>query len=168
MRRIDGRIVDFEVGKIGVVCVVNSEAYKKLKGEKGWVARPEWEFKVFKKPAGLKIDHHGDVTILSTRELKELVYGKTDFSRYPQIGRKMYGAVMRKAAEALGVIYRPYMVEAATPERMKRVSFRLPEPKEWEIALKRVDELKKKEERTDRFIDYLERLVKVKKESEKK
>lgn len=149
--------------------MVNSEAYKKLKGEKvDFIPRPEWVFKMFKEPAGLMIDHHGDVTTLSKRELKELVYGKTDFSRYPQIGRGMYRAVMKKAAEALGVIYRPYMVEAATPEKMKRVSFRLPKPKEWDIALKKVEELKEKEERMDGFIEYLEALAKVKREMEKK
>ena len=169
VRRFDGENGSVRE-EIGVV-YMDSDALKKLK-KKGayvdWTARKEWEFKVFKEPAGLMIDHFGDTTVLSKGELEDLAYGRVKFSRYPQIPRYMYASVMRKATEALGIIYRPYMTEAATPPKVKKVRLVLPKPKPWDVALKKSEELKVYLEKRKDEIDRLEKFVKALKEMEKK
>lgn len=129
-----------------------------MKGEefKDWTARPEWLFKVFKKPPGLLVDHFGDKLFLSEVELRELSRGKVDMSRYPMIPKKMYRVFMMNVADALGVVYRPYMVEAVTPEKVRRPRYELPKPKVWDVMEKRAKELKEKIERYKEEIKALE------------
>lgn len=147
----------------------DSKAYEKLKKEYvDWTAREEWEFRVFTKPPGLVIDHFGDKLVLSAAEVKDLVTGKATFARYPAIPKYMYRTIMVKAAEALGVVYRPYMVEAATPERVVKPRFELPKPKPWEVAEKKASELKERIERYKDEIARLEAFLKAVREMEKK
>lgn len=127
----------------------DSRAHKELKKEKeyvDWTERPEWVFKVFKKPAGLMVNHMGDRMTLSKRELKELSLGKVDMARYPAVPKRMYRTFMVKVCEALGIIYRPYMLEQVTPPKVKRVRIEFPKKMPWDTALEEVEELKKKEE----------------------
>lgn len=124
-------------------------------------ARPEWTFKVFKKPAGLLVDHFGDKLLLSERELKDLAVGKVDMSRYSAIPKKMYRVFMMNVVDALGMVYRPYMVEQVTPEKVRRPRYKLPEKMEWDIAEKRAKELKERYERIMVEIEALEAFFKA-------
>jgi len=125
----------------------NSDAYRELKKEYvDWTERPEWVFKVFKKPAGLMIDHMGDRITLSERELRELTVGKVDMARYPSIPKRMYRTFLMKACEALGSIYRPYMLEQVTPPKVEKARIEFPQKMPWDTALEEVEELKLKEE----------------------
>jgi len=131
--------------------MVNSEAHKELaKKRTDWTTRPEWSFKVFKKPAGLVIDHFGDVITFSKRELEELVTGRVDMARYPMIPKRLYRTLLVRATEALGIIYRPYMLEQIIPPKVKKVRIEFPEPFVWDVALKRAEDLKRR-------IDYVEK-----------
>lgn len=170
MRRYDGENSSVKP-RIGVVWKLGgSDAYRKLKKEEGvdWTKREEWEFKVFKEPAGLMIDHFGDKTLLSKAELEDLAYGRVTFARYPQFPRYMVAPIMRKAAEALGIIYRTYMAEAVMPPKVVKPRIEIPKPKAWDVALKRSEVLKEIIEKRKAEIDRLEAFLKAVKEAEKK
>lgn len=129
----------------------NSDAYKKLKKEEGkekgyvdWTDRPEWIYRVFTKPPGLLVDHFGDKTTFSEAELNVLVTGKVDMARYTQFPKSEYRTLLRRACEALGIVYRPYMLEQIIPPKVQKARIEFPEPREWDLAEKRAGELKKK------------------------
>lgn len=118
-------------------------------------------FKERKGHEGLTVDHFGDKLQLSRSELEDLAFGKVKMDRYPMIPKNMYRPFMMNVADALGIVYRPYMVEAVTPERVERPRYELPEKKEWDKIGEYVEELKKKIERVDGEIEWLERVIKV-------
>jgi hypothetical protein len=126
-------------GKDGGAGMTGSEAHKKLKKEVEVVEKPEWVFKVFHKPAGLFVDHFGDTMSLSKAELEDLVEGKVNMKYYTMVPKVMYRAFMIKVCEALGVVYRPYMVKRVTPEVMPKARIVFPEKTVFEEMEKWVE-----------------------------
>ena len=142
----------------------DSKAHKKLKeDEVEVVERPEWVFKVFTKPAGLFIDHFGDKHNFSKDELEEVVTGEKsisyfdvadkkwkekkeliDLGRYPWLPKGMYRAFVMNACDALGLVYRPYMVERITPEAMPKARIEFKQKSEVEKVLERTKDLEVK------------------------
>jgi len=135
---------------------LNSDAYKKLKKEEK-EPRPEWIFKVSTKPPSLVIDHMSDKHILSEKELREIMRGYLkgehyeavikdeetgelvhvlhiiDLSRYTWLPKYLYKRFLRSLCEALGLIYRPEMMEAVTPVKLTpRALVRFREKTIWE------------------------------------
>lgn len=161
----------------------DSKALKKLKSER---PKPEWVFKVFTKPPGLKVIHGGDVHVLSEAEMRTLMHGwwrkewklgerryisvehRVDLARYKWLPKYMYKRFVKAVCEALGIVYRPYMVEYLTPPKMRKAKIVFPEKMPWDKALKRSEELKEKVEYYKEFYEALDEFFKKVKKIERK
>jgi len=144
--------------------MVNSDASKKLKKEvEEKPERPEWQFKVFHRPPGMLIDHFGDRYNFSKEELEEISVGarsirffdkdekkwkerkeSIDLARYPWLPKGMYRTFMMNVCDALGIVYRPYMLERIMPEVLPKARIEFRQKLEWEKQLERTEDLKVK------------------------
>ncbi len=145
----------------------------------------EWEYKVFKNPPGLRIDHLGDTYYLSQKELeligkylgeyrargRQLAFGFPyfyDMSRYRWLPKSQYKKFLKAVCEALDKPYRPFMIEVILPVKLPRHRYEFPKKMPWDKAKDFVEELRLREERSAAMIDYLEELAKLKEKEKKK
>ena len=123
--------------------------------------RPEWIFKVFKNPAGLAVDHSGEITTLSHYELRDLVFGDTNLGKYPMIPKRLHRTFLVKACDALDLIYRPQMLEAVKAPVIEKVKLEFDPKMPWDIALERAKELKVTIELWNKDIEKLEKFAEL-------
>jgi hypothetical protein len=165
-----------------------SEALKKLKKE----YKEEWVFKVFKNPPGLTIEHMGDTHQLSEKEMRDLMRGylrgeyymevikdkegheihvltMIDLSRYKWLPKYLYRRFLMYVCDALGLVYRPLMLEAvvSVPLTPKAVVEFAPKPYFYEYE-KRAAELGERRKVTMSEIDELMKFSELLKKEGKK
>lgn len=152
--------------------MTDSEAHKKLKEEEKKAFEPpereEWTFKVFTSPPGLSIDHFGDRLQLSKSELEDLVEGKVDMARYPMIPKYMYRKIIHSACDALGLVYRAWMVERVTPPTLPKARIEFPPKSIFDEILERTKDLEVKYRIYNEEIKALEEFFRMIKEVKKK
>jgi len=173
----------------------NSEARKKLREEefekekKLRDIKAEWICKVFKRPPGLAVDHMGEVHVLSEEDLRDLMRGYLreyvwkgkieeevfpiepiiDLTRYSWLPKYMYRRFLMAVCEALGIIYRPELLEELVyPRETEKARVEFPEKPYWIEPEKRARELSQRYEYIYDEIEALERFFKSVKEREKK
>lgn len=174
----------------------NSDALKKLKNEfekekKKRSLKAEWIFKIFKKPRGLLVDHMGEVHQLTRKELEDLMRGylkgeyfmdviydeegkavhvmkMIDLSRYTWLPKYMYRRFLKAVCDTLGLVYRPFMLEAVTARRLTpKAMVEFGEKPFWHEPEERAKELAEKYEYVHGEIEALERFFKMQKEKER-
>jgi len=171
--------------------VVDGAAYDKLKKESETVE----EFVILYKPTTLKVTHDRIVHTLSEREMREVMKGyfqkdyymdvvkdeegnlvhilhPIDLSRFAWLPRYLYVKFVKSVCEALGIPFRPMMMESIVPVPLTpkaRVEFRQKTIIEKTEA--RVEEIKTREGAMKREIDEIKQFfegMKKLKEEEKK
>ena len=124
----------------------------------------EWEFMVFKKPAGLVIKRRGDPDInLSKKELEDLWDGKITFAYFTTLPRYMYRKVFLKACEALERYPEKSVFDRIVPE--VHVPLRVPErvQYEWDVVTRRTKEMKKGLDKWKKWVEDVEKILQRKK-----
>lgn len=128
----------------------------------------EWTFTVYKRPAGLKLERAGEPALtMSEKELKDLWDGKTDFRRYRKIPRHLYKKVFWKVCEALERAWMDHVFERAVPPSERRVVSDLTR-REWDVALSKTKEMKKRIDALRDFAEGLEEVMEIVKKVKKK
>lgn len=168
----------------------DGEAHAKLRKEAA-AERPEWRVEILK-GNGLRIDHFGEVHLLSRVELEDIMRGyfqkeyyyavivdvetgheihvmrMIDLSRYTWLPKHMYRRFLKAACEILGIVYKLEMLEAVTSKRLTpKAIVVFPQKSVFEKAEKRTAEIKEREESIKREIENLREFMKGQKEEKK-
>jgi hypothetical protein len=172
--------------------MVDGAAHDKLKKE---MDKPAEEFIILRNPTTLKVTHDRVVHTISAFEMKDVMRGyfekefymdvitdeeghkvhilsPIDLSRFTWLPRYYYREFVMSMCEALGILFRPLMMESVVPVRLTpkaKVMFR--EKTIIEKTEARVEEIKTREEAMKREIEDINnffRGLKKLKEEEKK